>query len=70
MGYRIRHERDICIGCAACTAICPKYWIMEQDGKATAIKTKIEDKKEDLELNKEAELICPVNCIHIEKDIE
>ena len=36
--YRIRHDRDICIGCQACASVCPKYWKMDdKDGKSNII---------------------------------
>ena len=62
MKYRIEHDESVCIGCAACTAICPKYWVMN-GLKSKNLKTEFED--EDLECNMQAAESCPVNCIHI-----
>ncbi|MFA5050456.1 MAG: ferredoxin [Candidatus Micrarchaeia archaeon] len=61
---KIIHERNICIGCGACNAVCPKNWKMNDDGKASPIKTEIDE----IECNKDAASSCPVNCIHIEQD--
>jgi len=69
MGMKIRHEVDICIGCSTCTTECPENWelIELEDGfKAVPKKIKLEEK--DLENNKKAEEMCPVNCIHVEEE--
>ncbi len=72
--YKIVHDRDICIGCAACASVCPKFWIMESDGKSNIIgATKTGRGEEetlgpltaDFDSNHEAAESCPVNCIHI-----
>lgn len=76
--YRLIHDRDICISCSACASICPKYWEMEDDGKASIIGhtrtgngeeevlgTKEKPLTEDFEENMEAAECCPVNCIHV-----
>ena len=31
---RIIHEREKCIGCGACAAVCPEFWEMKGDGKS------------------------------------
>ncbi len=76
--YKIVHDRDICIGCAACASVCPNYWSMNSDGKSDvkgATKTgnggeEVVGSNEapltaDYDCNKEAADSCPVNCIHI-----
>ena len=76
--YKIVHDRDICIGCSACASVCPKYWVMEKDGKSSIVghkKTGNGEEEilgsnnspltEDFEGNMEAAESCPVNCIHI-----
>ena len=63
MAYTIKQDREKCIGCGACVAACPENWEMKSDGKAKPKKTKIE--KKDLEGNKEAAAVCPVQIIHI-----
>ena len=65
MKYKLKHDINACIGCAACNAICPKYWQMN-GLKSKMIKTEFED--EDLKCNMDAAQSCPVNCIHIENE--
>ncbi len=70
---KITHNREICIGCGSCAAVCPKHWKMEDDGKSTLINAKdlVREKYElevtKAECNQEAADICPVQCIGIEK---
>jgi ferredoxin len=59
----IIHDVKKCIGCGACTAICSTNWIMGDDNKAHPNKTKLDDN--ELSCNKEAEQVCPVQCITI-----
>jgi ferredoxin len=57
-------EREKCIGCGSCEAVCPKNWKLQEDGKANylgAIETK------EIGCNQEAADNCPVQCIKIEK---
>ena len=76
--YKIVHDRDICIGCSACASVCPKYWVMDSDGKSDivgAIKSgngeeellgsNLEPLVEDYDSNLDAAESCPVNCIHL-----
>ncbi len=65
MPYKIIHERDKCIACGACAAVCPDNWKIAGDGKSDPVKTEISD--EEYECNHKAEQICPVHCIKIEK---
>jgi len=65
-------ERDKCIGCGSCQAVCPKYWKLSDDGKADLIGSKQSNKNHELEVeeagcNQEAVEACPVQCIQIEK---
>ena len=34
MSFKVIHERWKCIGCSACAAVSPEYWIMADDGKS------------------------------------
>ena len=70
--YRIVYDWPGCIGAAACVAIAPKVWVMNEDGKADLIggkqisETEWElEVDEDLELNVDAALGCPVNVIRV-----
>ncbi len=68
---KIIQEREKCIGCGSCAAVCPKYWKMEEDGKATLIGSVVNSKElyelelEKTECNQEAADSCPINIIHI-----
>jgi len=71
---RIVHEREKCIGCGSCIAVCPKFWEMGEDGKAHLLNCKFDAKKKEeileikkIECNSEAVEVCPVQCIHIKK---
>lgn len=57
--YNVSIDKDTCIGCAACSAVCDN-WLMKGD--------KAEPKKADVDdigCNMEAAENCPVTCIHI-----
>jgi ferredoxin len=67
---KVIHERDKCIGCGACAAICPKFWEMKDDGKSYLKGSKKKGNIYELEVkdagcNKEAADTCPVECIHV-----
>ena len=70
---KIIHEREKCIGCGSCAAICPKYWEMADDGKAKPVGGKTDDvgnyllEIEKADCNQNAADACPVQCIKIEK---
>jgi len=67
---KIIHEKDKCIGCGACAAVCPNFWEMGDDGKsklkgAKKVGKNFELKVKDAACNKDAESTCPVQCIHL-----
>ena len=64
MKMKIKHDLNQCIGCGACTAVCPANWEMKTDNKAHPKDINITD--DQLRCNKEAEQVCPVQCIKIE----
>ncbi len=76
--YIVTFERENCIGAAACEAISPKKWKMQDDAKAslldpnakkTAEIETLEFDESDLQEHLEAAQACPVNVIKIkEKD--
>ena len=71
--YKLEHDRPNCIGCAACAAVAPDFWVMSEDGKSDIIGCKNRDdeweeldiEEKDFKVNKEAAESCPVNVIHI-----
>lgn len=71
--YKVVYNRPDCIGAAACVAIDPKRWVMNEDGKADLISAKevkpgiweLEIEAEALEINKDSAEGCPVAVIQI-----
>ena len=58
-------DKDICIGCGACQAICPDVFEIDDDGLAVSIVEEVnEDVMEDAIDAKEG---CPVDAIKEEK---
>ena len=54
-------DKDICIGCGACAAICPDVFEIDEDGLAVSVVDEInEEVMEDAIDAKEG---CPVNAI-------
>lgn len=71
---KIIHEREKCIGCGTCVALCPKYWEMAEDGKARLLNSKENPKTgnwelevDKIECNQEAADACPAQIINIVK---
>jgi len=71
---KIIHEREKCIGCGSCAAICPKYWELAEDGKSKLLGAKKDSKSGNYELeikeikcNQQAADACPLGIIHIKK---
>lgn len=67
----IKLEREKCIGCGSCSAVCPKFFEMTDDGKSHLIGTEKKDIEEleapKIECAESALEACPVQCINIEK---
>lgn len=57
---KISVDKEACIGCGACVAICPASFVLK-DGKAYAKKASVAK----ITCEKEAADICPVNAITI-----
>jgi ferredoxin len=69
---KVIHEKNTCVGCGACAAVCPKYWEMGGDGKShlkgsAAAGDNFELTLENVECNTDAANACPVKCIKIEE---
>ncbi len=59
--FKINLDKEKCIGCGTCVAICPGNYEMGKDGKAFVIKEEIME----LGSNRMAEENCPVVAISI-----
>jgi len=70
---KIVHEREKCIGCGSCAALCPRFFEMADDGKAKLLDSEKnaegndELEVESIECGREAADACPVQIIHIVK---
>lgn len=69
---KVIHNREVCVGCGACAAVCPKYWEMKGDGKSFLRGSKVIGEEHILvvphpECNEDAANACPVQCIRVEK---
>jgi len=60
--FKIEQDIDACIGCGACTSVCPDNWEMKGD-KSHPKETQLDD----ISCNQEAADVCPVQCIKIKK---
>ena len=60
MGHKIVVDRDKCIGCGACEAMCPVSFKLT-DGKAHPVKAEVDE----LSCEKDAESGCPVGAISV-----
>ncbi|MBS3149154.1 ferredoxin [Candidatus Woesearchaeota archaeon] len=75
--YKVTLDRDKCIGTASCVAVAPKFWELQDDGKIMLLESKLIEEtnqweliietEQDLLENKEAEGVCPVDAIIVEK---
>ena len=75
--YKIIYDREACIGALACAAVSPQFWLVAADGKVdlkdatynegTKKWELIIESEKDFKLNKDAEGVCPVNVIKVEK---
>lgn len=68
---KIRLEREKCIGCGSCQALCPKYFELQSDGKSHVAGSNLQEieefEVEKIECAESASEACPSQCIHIEK---
>lgn len=66
--YKIKVDESVCIGCGACASECPENWELKETSegfKGHAKSAVISE--EELDKNKAAESICPVQAISITK---
>lgn len=57
----IRVNKDACIGCGLCSALCPKNFKMDEQGKSEVISQEMSPEVEEAVAN------CPTGAIIIEK---
>ena len=57
---KIIQDKEKCIGCGSCVAICPSNWVMKEN---KAVPKKKETK--EIGCNQKAADACPVQCIKI-----
>ena len=68
---KVIQEREKCIGCGTCVAVCSDFWVMGEDGKSTLKGAKdvgsgiFELEVDDAGCNKEAASACPVQVIKV-----
>ncbi|MBI3588176.1 ferredoxin [Candidatus Micrarchaeota archaeon] len=72
--YKVEFDRNGCIGAAACAAVYPEAWVMQDDGKPDVTgaardagneKQELVIDEKDLPKHLEAARSCPVLVIHI-----
>lgn len=61
---KVTINKDMCIGCGACTGICPNVFVIEDDGKAGVVAEAVDAADEDAA--NEAVAGCPVAAIEAE----
>lgn len=75
--FILQHNKPECIGCGACAAVAPDFWVMnDSDNKSDIVGCKKLDngweelsiEEKDFAKNKDAAESCPVNVIHIENE--
>lgn len=60
--YKIKIDRDLCIGAGSCVAVAPKAWTLDSEAKAVLLPTWTEETDETL---LESAKSCPVAAISV-----
>lgn len=63
MSFKLTINKEDCIGCGACAAVC-ENWKIGSDGKAYPL----EEQVEDIGCNQEAADNCPVSVIQVTEE--
>ena len=56
----INVNKELCIGCGSCVALCPETFELDSEGKSVVTS------QDDIECAKQAVDVCPVQAITIE----
>lgn len=72
---KIIFSKKECIGCGSCAVVCPAFWELLDEGKASLKNARLREdgdfeleiEEKDLVCNEEAAQFCPVQVIKIEK---
>lgn len=64
--YKIKQNRDFCVGCGRCQMLCPDNWEIDDDDFKAKPKKEIIDETEH-QINQQVADECPVSCIKIEE---
>lgn len=62
---KVEVNRDTCIGCGACAAICPDVFELDDEGLSVAKKTKVEKENDEV---LDAVDSCPTGAISAENE--
>ncbi len=74
--YKIIYDKETCIGAASCVAVAPNFWELVGSkailkGSTFNEKTKkyelVVELPDDIKVNQDAEAVCPVAAIKVEK---
>ncbi len=61
---KITLEKEKCIGCGTCIAVCPEHFEMGEDGFARVKNSEAEE----VGCSVNAAQSCPVQCIHVKSE--
>jgi len=64
MPKKVTLDKDLCISCGVCNAICPEVFDWDDDGKMKTLVDEVPEGLEDAAL--EAEAACPTGAISVQ----